>query len=120
MGWSWAFWFVQMLHEQILDDCGIPADRRLRDSEPAPDISHGEPAALPYSDNLNIIGTDKVKVLETRILVQRRFEAMGFEMHDETCADDVATVLGGQVRGRDGHVRPRTCGRQGRWISRVG
>ena len=36
MGWSWAFWFVQMLHEQILDDCGIPPARRLRDCEPAP------------------------------------------------------------------------------------
>ena len=29
MGWSWAFWMVQRLHEQACMDCGFEADDRL-------------------------------------------------------------------------------------------
>eukprot|EP00972_Heterocapsa_arctica_P054859 8088378-Heterocapsa_arctica.AAC.1 len=58
MGFSWSFWVVQHIHERIAHDSGFPAERCLVGSWPAPTLLDG-PIALPYCDNVTVIGTDK-------------------------------------------------------------
>ena len=53
MGWSWAFWLVQKLHERVAEQCGFNAERRLVGAWPAPAIT-ADCAALPYCDNLTV------------------------------------------------------------------
>jgi hypothetical protein len=63
MGWNWAFWFAQRVHQHIaLEAPGLSSSRLIRDVHPAPSLDDGEPAILPYADNLNVAGTDPVRV----------------------------------------------------------
>ena len=38
MGWSWAFWLVQKLHEHGADSCGFGVQKRLVASWPVPNL----------------------------------------------------------------------------------
>eukprot|EP00969_Alexandrium_andersonii_P115322 5100127-Alexandrium_andersonii.AAC.1 len=42
MGWSWAMWFVQQLHEQLVLQA-VPEKRVFRDARPAPCLHQGGP-----------------------------------------------------------------------------
>ena len=58
MGWSWAMYWSQRIHQHIcLEATGLGVDRLLVDGAAAPDLSCGEVALLPYADNLNVAGT---------------------------------------------------------------
>lgn len=55
MGWSWAMWFSQRVHQyQAQLGAGVTIDRVLVDGKAAPDLASGEVLLLPYADNLNI------------------------------------------------------------------
>ena len=59
MGWSWALWLCQSLHEKIVTDAGAPVDPKLADHFPAPSTQcfHTE-----YLDNYFVLGTDLQRV----------------------------------------------------------
>ena len=100
MGWSWAFWFIQELHEQILFQASrVSLSWVLREGWAPPPLTDAQPLGLPYCDNLNILGTDPALVLTQRQEVQAAFEAKGFNMHEETEALEVCDVLGATVDG---------------------
>ena len=61
MGWSWAFFYVQAMHEMTAASAGFGTDQRITALWPLPSITDG-PAALPYCDNLTVVGVDKEKV----------------------------------------------------------
>lgn len=105
MGWSWSFWIIQALHAQFLAEAHFPADRIVTNAWPPPKLST-VPIALPYCDNLTILGLDSGAVdaeLENLMCV---FRDRGFELHEIEYASTLRDVLGFQVRGEVPEVRP--------------
>ena len=105
MGWSWAMWFVQQLHESVVLQ-HFPEESILRDGRPAPDVRSGDSCASPYCDNLGVIGVDAEDVLHLRESVQQTFEMNGFRMHEETEAEQDAKILRGRFHGEANIIRP--------------
>eukprot|EP00959_Pyramimonas_sp_CCMP1952_P038135 797929-Pyramimonas_sp.AAC.1 len=81
MGWSWAFWFVQRLHLEVVRRSGVPSAMFATGSWPLPSVVEG-PIEVPYSDHVNVFGLDPGPVQETRDRIVAQFEAEGFAMHD--------------------------------------
>ena len=55
MGWNWAMWISQRVHQLIaLGSSGLSESRLLVDGRPAPDLSDGVPILIPYADNFNV------------------------------------------------------------------
>ena len=107
MGWSWAFFLVQQLHERIADRQGFVATKRLVASWPAPVLAEHSALCLPYCDNLTIYGLDAEKVQEGIDLMTNGFEKVGFDLHEFSGVLEVSRVLGFEVSGgAEGLVRP--------------
>ena len=67
MGWSWVMWIAQRVHQhQAMIASGLSIDRIIFDGRPPPPLASGEPALLPYADNSNVIGTDPIRVQNTK------------------------------------------------------
>ncbi|CAK0796211.1 unnamed protein product, partial [Prorocentrum cordatum] len=98
MGWSWAFWFVQRVHLEMLRRAGIDSSRLALGGWPLP-LLEGGPVELPYSDNVNVIGLDPVAVGELRDKIVSTFERHGFAMHEISPVSDAAVILGASVGG---------------------
>ena len=107
MGWNWAMYVAQRVHQhQAMIGAGLSWDRVLVDNKPAPELSDGEPVLLPYADNLNVAGTDPVKVQVAKDGAVARLRGLGFLVHEELDATDVAQSLGYHVDVRRGIVSP--------------
>ena len=107
MGWSWAFWVAQRVHQHIaLSSSGLGVDRPLLDHAPAPLLACGTPVILPYCDNLNVAGLDKDKVQLVKDKVVSGLRRAGFLAHEELDATTAADSLGYRVDGAAGTVQP--------------
>ena len=106
MGWSWAFWVIQHLHETICERQGFVSSRRLVAAWPAPQLSTGA-VALPYCDNLTILGTDAAEVQAGIDLMCKGFQDKGFALHEISPAQVQAGMLGDVSDGARGTVRGR-------------
>ena len=94
---------MQYLHEKIADSAGFGVDRRLTASWPAPSLTSG-PVALPYCDNLTIIGICPEKKNAGLRGLMSAFERVGFSLHEVEMASMEADVLAGTVLGQKLHV----------------
>ena len=107
MGWSWAMWLAQRTHQhQAAIACNLDISRVIVDGRPSPSLSDGEPAILPYADNLNVVGTDKSRVQKTKDIIVAHLRKLGFLVHEELDATDYAVSLGFLIDGKKGIVRP--------------
>ena len=106
MGWSWAMWLAQRIHqEQCLVASGLGMDRLLTDRRPAPSLEGTEaPVIMPYADNLNIAGTNKAQ--DTKDNVARHLRSLSFSVHEELDACTTADSLGYRIDGETGVVQP--------------
>ena len=108
MGFSWAFWIAQRVHQHIaLRGSGLSPQRLLVDAAPAPDLCCAEPLMLPYCDNLNLAGTSVLPVqqaLERSILA---LESHGFDVHERVDATLQVESLGYCIDGESGLVSIR-------------
>ena len=78
---------AQRVHQhQAMIASGLPIDRIIFDGRPPPPLASGEPALLPYADNLNVIGTDPKRVQKTKDDVAAHFRKLGFGVHEEVDA----------------------------------
>ena len=55
MGWTWSFYIVQEMHEELLRQCGFGRERCQSSKWPTPPLEEGC-VAQPYCDNLQILG----------------------------------------------------------------
>ena len=95
MGWSWAMWFSQRVHQKIaLEASGLSMDRLLVEGRPCPDLSSGEPVLIVYADNLNVCGIDQQRVQTTKDVIVQRLRHLSFRVHEETDAVTSAQSLG--------------------------
>jgi hypothetical protein len=99
MGFSWAFWFVQRLHLEILKRSDVPTERIALSHWPFPSLQDG-PVEVPYCDNVTVLGVDKVAVTRVRDSVIVAFRAAGFEMHEISETEPQAIVLGTEAGGK--------------------
>ena len=88
MGFSWSFWLVQCMHEQL----ATAALRRMpkgdgeqpifgglvQNGRPAPAVKRGEVQAMVYCDNLNVLGDCRGKVDDALATVRRTLTGAGF------------------------------------------
>ena len=107
MGWSWAMWIAQRIHqEQCMIASGLTADRLLTDRRPAPPLDGQRPVIMPYADNLNVAGTNKEVVQDTKDKVVQHLRGLGFAVHEELDASNIADSLGYRIDGIAGTVQP--------------
>ena len=102
MGWSWALWICQSVHESIIDRTGLGESSRIRDRRVPPDASvcHTE-----YVDNLIVLGTDKDQVQYKYDKAVRALKDAGLQVHEEEVNDEGAEILGWEL-SRTGQFRP--------------
>ena len=106
MGWSWSFWIVQTLHEEFLKEAGFTNERLLTSAWPAPSVER-QPLALPYCDNLTVIGVSAPVVDSALSSLMKVFTRHGFELHEIEWAGVTRDVLGFTFRGDQRCVRPK-------------
>ena len=107
MGWSWAMFLSQrVLQHQAILGAGLSFERVLVDNKAAPDLSNGEPVILPYADNLNVAGPNQDKVQAAKDGAVSRLRGLGFIVHEEMDATDVAQSPGFLIDGKRGIVSP--------------
>ena len=53
MGWSWALWWCQSVHEKIAERAGLTEAERLRDRHP---VTSDHFWRIQYVDNLHVLG----------------------------------------------------------------
>lgn len=59
MGFSWSFYIVQQLHEQItLDSLRLSWSSLVLDAGPSPVLGGSNESAMPYCDNVHILSRD--------------------------------------------------------------
>ena len=93
MGWNWAFWLIQRLHEVIAEDCGFDASRRVASCWPAPKLTVGE-VCLPYCDNLTVFGLSRADVQQGIDRMMRAFQKLGFRLHEVIVITSVSSPIG--------------------------
>ena len=107
MGWSWAMYIAQRVHQcQAMTAGGVPIERVLVDGRPAPPLGD-DPILVPYADNLNIVGVNKQKVQEMKDKIIAHLHTIGFRTHEEQDAELRAEALGFTIDGVQGKVRPK-------------
>ena len=107
MGWSWAMWISQRVHQFLaLQACGLSPDRLLVEGRPCPDLSDGSPALIVYADNLNVLGTNEMKVQEVKDVIVQKLRSVNFIVHEELDAVSIAQSLGFLIDGEKGIISP--------------
>ena len=79
MGWSWAMFFAQRIHQlQVMIGAGISHEQVLVDGRPPPMLDDGKSIVIPYADNLNVIGINKQDVQNIKDKAVARLRQVGF------------------------------------------
>ena len=100
MGFSWSFDLVQQLHEQAtIQSLGIPREHWFLDARPVPRLQGKQVGAMPYCDNVHVLGKDCAAVEEGRNSVCSDLQSMGFSIHEQQPATLRMQTLGGIVDG---------------------
>lgn len=95
MGWNWAMWVAQRVHQFLaLQAAGLDGSRLLVEGQPCPDLSDGKAALIVYADNLNVIGTDREQVQQVKDRIVAHLRSTGFKVHEEL---DACTMYGGPI-----------------------
>lgn len=107
MGWSWAMFFAQRIHQhQVMIGAGIPHHRVLADGRPAPVLKDESVVIVPYADNLNVIGTNKDEVQRVKDQAVAQLRKVGFRVHEEEDASLEAKALGFIINGSKRKIFP--------------
>ncbi|CAE7241575.1 unnamed protein product [Symbiodinium sp. CCMP2592] len=91
MGWSWALFVCQTLHERLVLRSGLKDSACLRDRRPTPDaeVLHTE-----YVDNLIVLGTEASQVQAAYQKAVQELKNAGLQVHEEEVNDSGAIILG--------------------------
>lgn len=107
MGWSWAMYFAQRIHQhQVMLGTGMSFEEILVDGRPAPLLRSVKAIAVPYADNLNIVGVSREHVQDLKDKAVARLREVGFRVHEEEDAQPHAKALGFILDGQRGRAHP--------------
>lgn len=106
MGWSWALWWCQRVHEKIAERAGLTEAERLRDRHP---VSSDRFWHIQYVDNLHVLGTDRLEVRTRFWKAVEALKASGLTVHEieegQTEGDSSMKMLGWEIH-ESGRVAP--------------
>ena len=102
MGWSWALYVCQALHEHVVARAGLGELDRIQDKRPCPSSAcmHTE-----YVDNLIVLGSDKQKVISAYQHAVHELKSAGLQVHEEEVHGEEACILGWEI-SKAGCLRP--------------
>lgn len=107
MGFSWSFFLVQKLHEQLtLSSLGIQPSQLVADGNVVPTFSDEACAGMPYCDNVHVLSCSQVRCEAGRVEVIEKLKSVGFGVHEEIEATTLFPTLGGIIDGKAGQIRP--------------
>ena len=93
MGWSWALYWYQAIHERLAERSGLKEEERLKDFSPAP---QGNFWHVQYVDNLHVFGTDRGEVVERFRRAVSVLKEAGLTVHEIEECENETKVLGWQ------------------------
>jgi len=104
MGWSWALWLCQKIHERIVEEAGSDPKYRITDKTCTPDLSR--PCHTQYVDNFIAISSDADHVKKSVTAAIAALEARGLVVHEEDHGGESATakLLGWVIDRRSGRL----------------
>ncbi len=102
MGWSWALYLCQSIHESLAEQSGLMEKDRLRDRRPPPST---EMAHTQYVDNMIVLGTSEAKVRQAYHLATKKLKSSGLQVHEEEYNQEGAKILGWEFTS-DGGFKP--------------
>lgn len=111
MGWSWALFLCQKIHESLADGAGLDNNSRVRDKHPPPPTGC---CHTQYVDNMIVLGTDHEKVRALHTKATNALKGSGLQVHEEEVTFG-AKILGWEITA-DGIFRPS---RQRAWKVRM-
>ena len=93
MGWAWALWWCQRLHERIAERAGLLPSERLQDfcAPPLGKFWH-----VQYVDNLHVMGTNREEVLSRFRRAVSELRCAGLTVHEEEEFEEETKILGWQ------------------------
>ena len=102
MGWAWALWWCQRLHERIAERAGLLPSERLQDfcAPPLGKFWH-----VQYVDNLHVMGTNRGEVLSRFRRAVSELRCAGLTVHEEEEFEEETKILGWQYDNM-GKFRP--------------
>ncbi len=105
MGWSWALWWCQSVHEKIAERAGLTEAERLRDRHP---VTSDRFWHIQYVDNLHVLGVDEEEVKTRFWQTVGALKESGLTVHEieegQTEGSSVK-MLGWEIHG-SGRVAP--------------
>ena len=102
MGWSWALWWRQKLHERLVISSGLPPQDCLQDRKR---VGCSECLHLQYVDNLVVLGTSREKVEESFRNAVSELKSAGLQVHEVELGGEGAQILGWHLSS-DGKLGP--------------
>ena len=97
MGWSWALWWCQKIHERLVLRSVLDVSSRLQDRKP---VASSSRLHLQYVDNLVALGTDASGVESSFKAAVHELKAVGLQVHEVELGGDGATILGWDVSAK--------------------
>merc|ERR1712085_173566 len=113
LGWSWALWWCQGVHQQIARRAGVLDEQRVVDGRPKPGLE--QTAAIIYVDNFVSVSTSRSASIEMTKKVVAEMRRCGLIVHEEEYGVRDLRVLGWEIEGSSGELRP---GRDRVWRAR--
>lgn len=101
MGWSWALYMCQSIHESLALESGLTEEFRIRDRKPPPDSTC---CHTQYVDNMIVMGTNDKAVRDAYCRAVTTLKEAGLQVHEEE-VDFGATLLGWEIT-KGGLFRP--------------
>eukprot|EP00971_Amphidinium_carterae_P349654 6491135-Amphidinium_carterae.1 len=105
MGWKWALYWCQRMHEVQLSLSGCGLSARLYDRS-GRGVMDDEPAHLVYVDNYAVMGTDLEKVRTMAANVYTHLTCAGLLVHEVEGPSTHVECLGWEIDGKGGVVSP--------------
>ena len=93
MGWSWALYMCQTIHESLALESGLTEEFRIRDRKPPPDSTC---CHTQYVDNMIVMGTNDKAVRDAYCRAVTTLKEAGLQVHEEE-VDFGATLLGWEI-----------------------
>eukprot|EP00438_Fugacium_kawagutii_P006869 Skav205284 [mRNA] locus=scaffold1690:137803:145924:+ [translate_table: standard] len=112
MGWAWALYWCQVVHERIAERSGLSPAERLQDFRVAP---AGKFWHVQYVDNLHVMGTNKDEVVDRFRRAIKELEDCGLTVHEVEELEQNTKILGWEYED-PGSFRPS---RQRIWRLRI-
>eukprot|EP00971_Amphidinium_carterae_P341870 6480919-Amphidinium_carterae.2 len=105
MGWKWALYWCQRMHELQLSLAGCTLERRLYDRS-GRGLLGEEPAHLVYVDNYAVMGTNIDRVRSMAASVYKHLTGAGLLVHEVEGPSADVECLGWRIDGKAGTVSP--------------